>query len=67
MNYEMVDICLFRSFMFQEKNYLEIADVMMLNDVQAYLVACFHWPIHCCKQHTLVFLSILQDKCGPKI
>jgi len=41
--------------MFPEKTtwvYSEIADVMMLNDVEAYLVACFRWPIPCCKQHT---------------
>jgi len=60
MNREMVDTCLFRSFTFREKkNYLvcsQIADVMMLNDAQACLVAWFHWPILCCKQHTEVFL-----------
>jgi len=28
---------------------------MMLNDVKAYFVAWFCWPIPCCKQHTLVF------------
>jgi len=25
---------------------------MMSNDVKAYLVTCFRWPIPCCKQHT---------------
>jgi len=29
--------------------YSQIADVMMLNDVKAYLVACFHWPTPWCK------------------
>jgi len=24
----------------------------MSNDVKAYLVTCFRWPIPCCKQHT---------------
>jgi len=33
----------------------------MLNDVKAYLITCFHWPIPCCRQHTEV--SVLQDKC----
>jgi len=27
----------------------------MLNDAQACLVACFHWPIPCSKQHTQLF------------
>jgi len=27
----------------------------MLNDVKAFLVACFCWRIPCCKKHTEVF------------
>jgi len=42
-------------------------DAMMLNDVKAYLVSCFRWPIPCCKQHTEVFPLVLQDKCEPNI
>jgi len=57
VNCEM-DTRLFRSFSFRENNPCAcslIADVMMLNDVKAYLVACFRWPIPCCQQHTDVF------------
>jgi len=35
--------------------YSQSADVMMLNGVKAYLVACFRWRMPCCKQHTEVF------------
>ena len=52
------------------KNYLvcsQIAGLAVLNDSQAYLVACFHWPIPCFKRHTEVFLTVLQDKREPQI
>jgi len=35
--------------------YSQSADVIMLNGIKAYLVACFRWRIPCCKQHTEVF------------
>jgi len=56
--------------LFEKKKLLGVLKKCACDDVKwrsRLLVACFHWPTSCCKQHTEVFLPILQDKREPKI